>query len=42
MKHLYSLAVILAALSGKVSAIGTFAFLPIVNQKISPDGYERS
>jgi len=46
MMRLSSLAVILAALSDQISAaeipIGPKAVLPIVNKKISPDGYERS
>jgi len=41
--RLYSLAVILTALSGTVSAvIGPTADLPIVNRDISPDGFLRS
>ena len=42
--RLYSLAVILAGLSGKVSAatIGPTANLQIANQNISPDGFRRS
>ena len=43
MLRLYSLAVMLAALSGQVSAaIGPTAILPISNQIISPDGFRRS
>jgi hypothetical protein len=46
MMPLSSLAVILAALSGQISiakpSIGPKAVLPIVNKKISPDGYSRS
>jgi hypothetical protein len=43
MIRLGSFAVILAALSRKMSvAIGPNAVLPIVNQNVSPDGYERS
>ena len=44
MMRLSSFAVILAALSGKVSAatIGPTANLQIVNQIISPDGFQRS
>ena len=43
MMRLYSLAVILTALLGKVSAaIGPTANLQIVNQKIAPDGFQRS
>ncbi|KAH9979129.1 laccase [Russula compacta] len=43
MMRLCSLALILAALSGKVSAaIGPTATLPIFNGNIAPDGYNRS
>jgi hypothetical protein len=44
MMQLSSLAVILASISDQISAakIGPKAVLPIVNRKISPDGYERS
>ena len=42
--RLYSLAVILTAFSGKVSAvtIGPFNTLQIQNEKIAPDGFLRS
>jgi len=42
MMWLYSLSLILAALSGSVSAIGPRANLPIVNRIIAPDGFRRS
>jgi hypothetical protein len=43
MIRLHSLAVILAALLGKVSAaIGPTANLQIVNRIIAPDGFRRS
>ncbi|KAH9959975.1 laccase [Russula dissimulans] len=43
MMQFYSLAVILAVLTAKVSAaIGPVAILPIVNKVIAPDGYRRS
>jgi len=44
MMRLFSLVVILATLSGNVSAvtIGPVANLPIVNKIIAPDGYLRS
>jgi iron transport multicopper oxidase len=41
MLQLHSFALLLAALSGGVSASVVNTFLPIVNEEIAPDGFSR-